>query len=86
MTTLVLGRDGMGPNSDEAAFKAWVAYVEDRIDERAGFVVDVEWRGKRDVQSDMVYDCDSEGEKATVEEVKRDLWNEWCAEGAPGGT
>jgi len=79
--TLVLGRDGMG-DADEADFDSWVSYVCAHIDERAGFAVEVETRGARDVQSDAVTGGTDEA-RETVAEAKAAMWDEWCAQGAP---
>jgi hypothetical protein len=78
--TLVLGRDGMG-EADEEDFDTWVAYVCDRIDERAGVVVDVDVRAPRDVQSDEIRGGTDE-QRTAVAEAKAALWDDWCSEGA----
>jgi len=77
---LVLGREGVG---DEQDFAEWVAFVCAHIDERAGLDVDVDVRGERDVQDDQITGADDE-QRAAIAEAKRDLWDEWCAQGAPG--
>ena len=41
MPTLVLGRDGMGPNSEEADFKAFVSYALDQAMSRGEATLDV---------------------------------------------
>jgi hypothetical protein len=79
---LVLGRDGMG-GGDEADFDAWVAFVCKRIDARAGFEVDVDVRGSRDVQSDEIVGGTDE-EREIIDEAQEALWEEWCSAGAPG--
>jgi hypothetical protein len=77
---IVLGRDGLG-DASEADFDSWVSYVSANIDERAGFEVEVDTRGERDVQSDEITGNDEQRE--TIGETVAALWEDWCAEGAP---
>jgi hypothetical protein len=79
--TLVLGRDGMG-DANEEDFEAWVAYVCARIDERAGFEVDVDEQPARGGQNDTI-EGGTDEQRETIAEVKRSLWDDWCAECAP---
>jgi hypothetical protein len=81
MVTVILGRDGLGPNATEQDFDAWVAYASQRVglDHRLCHVVKVEARGSRGVQSDFYI-----GEQETVDEARaavRAAWDQWCAEG-----
>lgn len=78
---LVLGRDGMGNDATEADYDAWVSYVCERIDDATGLMVDVETRGPRDVQTDVISGV-SDDERTIVEEAKASLWDDWCAAGA----
>jgi hypothetical protein len=82
---IVLGRDGMGPEADDADYEAWVAYVSERIDERCGFEVEVEESRPRDVQNDKITLCGFyvEGSNPTdeveiVEDAVRVLWQDFC--------
>lgn len=77
--TVVLGRDGMGPESDEADYDAWVSYVADRIDKRSGLDVTVEESNPRDVQIDQ-YSSDVDGNDEIVAEAISALWEEFCAD------
>jgi hypothetical protein len=79
MATLVLGRDGMGA-SEAADFDLWVSFVCEHIDERVGFEVDVEERGKHDVQSDDIRTATDE-EREVILTAKELLWADWCAWG-----
>ncbi len=77
---LTLGRDGMGENASEVDFDSWVSYICAHIDDRAGFSVEVETRGARDVQSDAVTGATDE-ERERGAEAKAAMWDDWCAEG-----
>jgi hypothetical protein len=77
--TLIMGRDGMGPESDEADFEAWVDYVSERIDERSGCDVTIEIRGSRDVQDDKI-SADSEEGARSINDAKQAIWDEFCAD------
>jgi hypothetical protein len=81
---LILGREGLGADEgDEQAFEAWVEYVCDHIDKRCGFGVGVARRGHGEIQTDEIRGGTDE-QRETIGYVKQDLWNDWCAEGAPG--
>jgi hypothetical protein len=81
--TLVIGRDGMGADATEDDFSAWVAFVCQRIDAVCpGFAIDIEVRHRSDVQSDAILGADDD-DRQTIQEAKAELWNRWCAEGAP---
>jgi hypothetical protein len=73
---LVLGRDGMGPDADEADFDAWTTYVCERIDAATGLDVAVEIRGKRDVQ-DNGYRAD---DPDALRDAVNSLWDDFCAD------
>jgi len=82
---LVLGRDGLGADADEADFEAWVDYVSTRIDEASGCDVTIEIRGARDVQDDDIRAIDDVREdgyptREAVDEAKHRLWDEMCAD------
>lgn len=77
--TLILGRDGMGAEADEADFEAWVDYVSERIDARSGLDVTIEIRGARDVQDDKI-SADTEEDKRDLDGAKQAIWNEFCAD------
>jgi hypothetical protein len=78
--TVILGRDGMGDATEEE-FARWVAFVCAHIDDAAGFEVEVDERGARDVQDGAVYA--DEDDRVVVEEAVEALWNRWCSEGMP---
>ena len=78
----MLGRDGMGADTCEDDFIAWVQYVTERLGAVLGYAVDVDERGERDVQSDAATGTDEE--KEAILQVKESLWQDWCAAGAPG--
>lgn len=75
---ITLGREGMGNEAEEEDFDRWVEYVCERIDKACGFVVEVDVRGMRDVQSTEVRHVDDEAE-GTLRNVLADLWDSWCA-------
>ena len=77
--TLILGRDGMGSEADEADFEAWVDYVTKRIDERSGLDVTIEIRGARDVQDDKI-SADSDEDEHSLNNAKQVLWGDFCAD------
>lgn len=77
--TLTLGRDGMGPEADEAHFDAWTTYVCEHIDEATGLDVAVEVRGARDVQTDHVSPRGGV-EDDTITAALVDLWEAFCAD------
>ena len=81
--TAILGRDGMGDDADEAAFDAYVEYVNDHIDEACGFTVNVETHQPRDVQDTRVIGGTYE-QRETVKYQLQEIWNAWCEQGAPG--
>jgi hypothetical protein len=76
--TLTLGRDGMGPEADEADFDAWTTYVCEHIDEATGLDVAVEIRGERDVQDDHIVADDDDRE--SIENALVTLWEAFCAD------
>ena len=84
--TLTLGRDGMGGESDEADFDAWVAYVSAHIDEATGLDVTVDTRGKRDVQDDRIRatsdDPANSDDAQTIRDALVTLWDAFCADTA----
>jgi len=71
----------MGTDSTED-FGAWVTYVCEHIDERCGFEVDVDTRGDRDVQSDII-DGGTDAQREIITEAKTAMWDAWCSAGAP---
>ena len=75
--TITLGRDGMGPQADEADFDAWVTYVCEHIDEATGLDVDVEVRRLGDVQDDAVTGTD---DRQLIHAAVRYLWDVYCAD------
>ena len=77
---LALGRDGMG-EATEADFAAWVSFVSQRIDARAGFTVVVNECAARDIQRDTIVNATDE-QREIIDEAKQALWDEWCAEGS----
>lgn len=77
--TLILGRDGLGSDADEAFFDQWVGYVSERIDEATGLDVAVETRSARDAQADSIV-ADDEVTRVTVAEAKNALWERFCSE------
>ena len=77
--TIVLGRDGMGSEADEADFDAWVAYVERRIPELTSVDVTVEERGSRDVQEDAIR-VDDTIDASDVRSVLTRLWEDFCGD------
>lgn len=79
--TVWLSSDGMGDEATEADYDSYVAYVSARIDERCGFEVDLnaeDW-GRPCLQR-TTGDSD---DRETADRVVQDLWDEWCAVGAP---
>lgn len=66
----------------EADFDSWVAFVNERIDERCGFTVAVDGLRFGESGDDRISGSDEERE--TIAEAVRVLWDEWCAEGATG--
>lgn len=78
MATVTLGRDGMGADFSEDDFDAWVAFVSANIADRCGFDVDVEEAGERDVQVDLITNCDSD-DKEIIRDAIRSLWDTFCA-------
>jgi hypothetical protein len=78
--TITLGRDGMGPEADEADFEAWVAYVSARfehIEQGAGLDgLSIETRERRDVQSTAIAADDAHA----IESILSDLWDDFCAD------
>ena len=77
---LTLGRDGMGVAATDADYTSWLDFVTDRIDEACGFAVDVEASNPRDVQEDKIEGAD-DGERETITEALRVLWELWCGLG-----
>ena len=75
---LILGRDGMGADADEADFDAWVAFVCARIDVMTGLDVTVEYRGARDVQDDCIIADDAD--RQTIHDAIQLLWDAFCAD------
>lgn len=76
--TLTLGRDGMGPEADEADFDAWTTYVCGHIDEATGLDVAVEIRGARDAQDDRIVADDED--RQTIDDALQSLWEAFCAD------
>lgn len=76
--TLILGRDGMGPEADEGDFTSWVAFVVDHVDDVCGFAIAVEERAPGDIQADSILAYD-EDDRLAVRAAKVLLWDEWCA-------
>jgi hypothetical protein len=75
--TVIFGRDGMGLDATEKDFDSWVSYVCEHIDATTDKNVQVETRGKRDVQDDQyVGDYDND-----VHNAVQVLWERWCAVG-----
>jgi hypothetical protein len=48
---VILGRDGMGQNADEADFKSWVTYVTDHIGAATGLNITIEAAEPSDIQA-----------------------------------
>lgn len=76
---LILGRDGMGADATEADFDAWVSFVCDHIDDACGFEVDVDYRHRREVQSDVIVRAGDDETIRVIWEAKQALWDRWCA-------
>lgn len=74
---LILGRDGFGEGTTEEDFEDWVAFVAERVGAACGFPVEVDERGRRDVQTDDVRGGD-DAQYEDVFEAKEALWDEWC--------
>lgn len=77
---VTLGRDGMGPEADESDYLAWVAYVENHIDDATGLDVRVDTRSARDVQDDAIRVYRDGYEEADVHDALQSLWEAFCAD------
>jgi hypothetical protein len=72
----------LGPNTREADFDAWVAYVAEHIDEATGLDVSVDafaFTGRGAGGDKDNVSCDDE-DRETIEEALEMLWERGCAE------
>ncbi len=78
---LVLGRD-TGCDMPEDDWNSWVAFVAQHISARSELDVELDERRLDEVQTDVVW-VEVESTEVTLRCAVQDLWNEWCAAGAP---
>lgn len=85
--TVKLTAYNMGPEATEADFDNWVEFVNERIDEKCGFSVEVDaYPFARGQASDDISVGPRGGDecRGTIVEALSTLWDDWCSEGAPG--
>ena len=68
----------MGSDSEEE-FDAWVAFVQESIDEATGFEVAVEAAGAKAIQNDTIKAGDAEKQQI-VKEALEGLWESFCSQ------
>ena len=83
MATIVLTAHGMGDRVPRTDFDAWVGYVCEHIAEHLDFEVEVEAARFGEPGDDRVRAATDEHAEA-VREALAELWDAWCADGAPG--
>lgn len=83
---ITLANGPMGDNATEEDLHAWTAFVAKRIRIAEGFLVTV--RAARFVAGSDEPNAITGGdddEKLDAETAIKDLWDDWCAEGATKG-
>lgn len=71
----------MGPDATEADFDSWAKFVNDAIDARCGFTVDVDqfaFVGSSSSRDRIANATDEQHD--SIREAMVSLWDEWCAQ------
>ncbi len=76
--TVTLTSYNMGGEATAADYDAWVRYVNEHIDERAGFTVQVDADRFGTAGDDRISDAD-DAQREEIKEALRSLWDSWCA-------
>jgi hypothetical protein len=84
--TVTLTSYNMGDNATEADFDRWIAFVDERLGTLVNFDVTVEADRFGTAGDDRFSGADEEQRETLRTLLGVDLWNEWCAAGAPGAS
>jgi hypothetical protein len=78
--TITISADGTDCSSGDD-FDTYVSFVSDRIDDRAGFTVNVESAPFGEGGADRISGAD-DAQRETIREAMQVIWQEWCAQPA----